>query len=134
MPRTKWAICLGLTGNRQGSSIFMSLTTGNKIVRRNFTKMPVTDALHLSEDLVYMFQYSICLWILNHGWLMLYTIWLAQVFFKLTSIVVYQITMPWISTQPGFIYQSSYASQVLSKILLAVSSSLPSTVCLCNIG
>jgi hypothetical protein len=41
-PRTKWAICLGPTGNRQGSYKFMSLKTGNKIIRRNFTKMPVT--------------------------------------------------------------------------------------------
>ncbi len=40
-PRTKWAICLGQTGKRQGSYKFMSLTTGNKIIRRNFTKMPL---------------------------------------------------------------------------------------------
>jgi hypothetical protein len=43
-PRTKWAICLGLTGNRQGSYIFMSLPTGNKIIRRNFTRMPLTES------------------------------------------------------------------------------------------
>jgi hypothetical protein len=33
------------TGNRQGSYKFMSLTTGNKIIRRNFTKMPVTESV-----------------------------------------------------------------------------------------
>jgi hypothetical protein len=43
--RTKWAICLGLTGNRQGSYKFMSLTTVNKIIKRNFTKMPVTESI-----------------------------------------------------------------------------------------
>ncbi len=37
-------------------------------------------AQHLSDDLVRAFQYSICSWILNHGWLILYTIHLAQVF------------------------------------------------------
>ncbi len=44
-PRTKWAICLGPTGNRQGSYKFMSLTAENKIIRRNFTKMPVTESI-----------------------------------------------------------------------------------------
>ncbi len=44
-PRTKWAFCLGPTENRQGSYKFMSLTTGNKIIRRNFTKMPVTESI-----------------------------------------------------------------------------------------
>jgi hypothetical protein len=50
-PRTKWVICLGLTGNRQGSYKFMSLTTGNKIIRRNFTKIPVTESIikHVKE-------------------------------------------------------------------------------------
>ncbi len=44
-PRTKWAICLGPEGNRQGSYKLMSLTTGNKIIRRNFTKMPLTESV-----------------------------------------------------------------------------------------
>jgi hypothetical protein len=44
-PRTKWAICLGPTGNRQGSYNFVSFTTGNKIIRRNFTEMPVTESV-----------------------------------------------------------------------------------------
>ncbi len=44
-PRTKWAICRGPTRNRQWSYKFMSLTTGNKIIRRNFTKMPVTESI-----------------------------------------------------------------------------------------
>jgi hypothetical protein len=44
-PKTKWAICLGPTGNRQGSTKFLSLTTGNKIVRRNFNKIPVTESV-----------------------------------------------------------------------------------------
>jgi hypothetical protein len=42
-PRTKWAICIGPTGNRQGSYKFMSLTTRKNIITRNFTKMLVTE-------------------------------------------------------------------------------------------
>ncbi len=41
-PRTKWGICLGPTGNMQGSYKFMSISTGKKIVRREFTEMPMT--------------------------------------------------------------------------------------------
>ena len=44
-PRTNWSICLGPTGNMQGSYKFLSLTTGKKIVRRNFTEMPVTESI-----------------------------------------------------------------------------------------
>jgi hypothetical protein len=44
-PRTKSAICLGPTGKRQGSYKFISLTTGNKIIRRNFTKMTLTESI-----------------------------------------------------------------------------------------
>jgi hypothetical protein len=44
-PRTRWGICLGPTGNLQGSYIFMSLTTGKKIVRRKFTEMPITNSI-----------------------------------------------------------------------------------------
>ena len=42
-PRTNWAICLGPTGNMQGSYKFLSLNTGKKIVKRNFTEMPITE-------------------------------------------------------------------------------------------
>ncbi len=42
-PRTKWAICIGPTGNRQGSYKFMSLMTRNNIITRNFTKILVTE-------------------------------------------------------------------------------------------
>ncbi len=30
-PRTKWALCLGPTGNLQGRSKFLSLMTGKKV-------------------------------------------------------------------------------------------------------
>ena len=49
-PRTKWAICLGPTGNMQGSYKFMSLSTGKKIVRRNFTEMPITESVIRQVD------------------------------------------------------------------------------------
>jgi FtsZ-binding cell division protein ZapB len=39
-PRTKWGICLGPTGNMQGSYKFLSLSTGKKVTRRKFTEMP----------------------------------------------------------------------------------------------
>ena len=42
-PRTKWGICLGPTGNMQGSYKFLSLSTGKKVTRRKFTEMPMTD-------------------------------------------------------------------------------------------
>ncbi len=44
-PRTKWAICMGPTGNLQGSYKFLSLATGKKVTQRKFTKMPVTKAV-----------------------------------------------------------------------------------------
>jgi len=44
-PRTKWGICLGSTGNMQGSYKFMSLSTGKKNVRRKFTEMPMTESV-----------------------------------------------------------------------------------------
>ena len=49
-PRTKWAICLGPTGNMQGSYKFMSLSTGKKIVRRKFTEMPITESVIRQVD------------------------------------------------------------------------------------
>ncbi len=42
-PRTRWGICLGPTGNLQGSYKFMPLSTGKKIKRRKFTEMPITE-------------------------------------------------------------------------------------------
>ncbi len=44
-PRTKWAICMGPTGNLLGSYKFLSLATGKKVTRRKFTKIPVTEAV-----------------------------------------------------------------------------------------
>jgi hypothetical protein len=44
-PRTRWGICLGPTGNLQGSHKFMSLSTGKRIVRCKFTEMPLTDSV-----------------------------------------------------------------------------------------
>jgi hypothetical protein len=44
-PRTKWEICMGPMGNLQGSYKFLSLATGKKVMRRKFTKMPVTEAV-----------------------------------------------------------------------------------------
>ncbi len=49
-PRTKWGICLGPTGNMQGSYKFMSLSTGNKIIRHKFTKMPMTESVMKQID------------------------------------------------------------------------------------
>ncbi len=52
---------------------------------------------------------------------------------KLTSVVVYLVTTLWISTQPGFTFINfAMQSEFLSKILLAVRSSLLLTVCLRN--
>ena len=44
-PRTIWAICLGPTGNAQGSYKFLSLNTGKKLIRRSFTEMPVRESV-----------------------------------------------------------------------------------------
>ncbi len=44
-PRTRCRICLGPTENLQGSYIFMSLTTGKRIVRCKFTGMPITHSM-----------------------------------------------------------------------------------------
>jgi hypothetical protein len=49
-PRIKWAICLGPTGNMQGSCKFMSLSTGKKIVRRKFTEMPISESVIRQVD------------------------------------------------------------------------------------
>jgi hypothetical protein len=43
--RTKWGIWLSPTGNMQGSYKFLSLSTGNKVTRRKFTEMPMTDSV-----------------------------------------------------------------------------------------
>jgi hypothetical protein len=44
-PRARWGICLGPTGNLQGSHKFMPLTTGKRIMRCKFAKMPLTDSV-----------------------------------------------------------------------------------------
>ncbi len=44
-PRTKWVICLGPTGNLQGSYKFLSLATGKKVTQRKFTEMPITESI-----------------------------------------------------------------------------------------
>jgi hypothetical protein len=44
-PRTKWAICLGPTGNLQGSYKSLSLAMGKKVTRRKFTEMPITESV-----------------------------------------------------------------------------------------
>jgi hypothetical protein len=44
-PRTRWGICLGPTGNLQGSYKFMLLSTGKKIKRRKFTEMQITESV-----------------------------------------------------------------------------------------
>jgi hypothetical protein len=44
-PRTRWGICLGPTGNMQGSYKFLSLSTRNKVTQRKFTEMPMTDGV-----------------------------------------------------------------------------------------
>jgi hypothetical protein len=44
-PRTKWVICMGPTGNLQGSYKFLSLATGKKVTQKKFTKMSVTEAV-----------------------------------------------------------------------------------------
>ncbi len=44
-PRTRWAVCLGPTGNMQGNYKFLSLTTGKKVTQRKFTEMPMTDSI-----------------------------------------------------------------------------------------
>jgi hypothetical protein len=43
--RTKWGICLGPTGNMQGSYKFLSLSTGKKVTRRKSTEMPMTNSV-----------------------------------------------------------------------------------------
>ena len=44
-PRTRPAICMGPTRNLNGSTRFMCLTTGRKIIRRNFTALPMPDSV-----------------------------------------------------------------------------------------
>jgi len=52
LPRTTGAICLGPTGNVQGGYKFMSLVTGRKITRQNFTELPMpADAVKRVEAL-----------------------------------------------------------------------------------
>jgi len=44
-PRTKWGMCLGPSGNMQGSYKFLSLSTRKKVTQRKFTEMPMTDSV-----------------------------------------------------------------------------------------
>ncbi len=44
-PKTKWVICLGPTGNLQGSYKFLSFATGMKVTQRKFTEMPITESV-----------------------------------------------------------------------------------------
>ena len=44
-PRTNLAICMGPTGNLQGSYKLLSFVTGKKVTQRKFTDMPVTEAV-----------------------------------------------------------------------------------------
>ena len=39
--RTTGGICLGPTGNRQGSHWFLSVATGQRLIRRNWTELPM---------------------------------------------------------------------------------------------
>lgn len=48
--RTHPAICLGPTGNLQGTYKFLSLDTGKCILRRNFTELPLTDSIQKLVD------------------------------------------------------------------------------------
>ena len=43
--RTTGAIALGLTGNNQGGYFFLSLTTGKRISRQQWTKIPMPDGV-----------------------------------------------------------------------------------------
>ena len=43
VPRTVGAICLGPTGNQQGTHYFLSLQTGRVLKRTNFTELPMPD-------------------------------------------------------------------------------------------
>ena len=40
-PRTRPAICMGPSGNSQGSIKFMCIKTGIKVIRRNYTRLPM---------------------------------------------------------------------------------------------
>jgi hypothetical protein len=44
-PRTKWAVCLGPTGNLQGSYKCLSLAMGKKVTRIKFTEMLITESI-----------------------------------------------------------------------------------------
>jgi hypothetical protein len=44
-PRSKAAICLGLSGNTQGGFKFMSLNSGKRITRRSWDALPIPDTV-----------------------------------------------------------------------------------------
>ncbi len=69
-PRKRWGICLGPTGNLQESNKFISLTTGKRIMRRKFVKMPFANSVkkkvakwvskdHIITGLKFMDKYGI---------------------------------------------------------------------------
>jgi hypothetical protein len=49
-PRTKWVVCLGPTGNLQGSYNFLSLAMGKKVTRRKITEMPITESVIIQVE------------------------------------------------------------------------------------
>ena len=48
-PRTNWVICMGPTGNLQGSYKFLSLVTGKKVTQRKFMEMPRKKSVLLAK-------------------------------------------------------------------------------------
>ena len=49
-PRTRPAICIGLSGNLQGLIKFMCIETAKKIVRRNYTRPPMHDSVIKNQE------------------------------------------------------------------------------------
>ena len=45
IPRTRPAICMGPSGDIQASIKFMCINTGKKIVRRNYTRLPMSESV-----------------------------------------------------------------------------------------
>lgn len=53
-PRTSPAIALNSTGNQQGGVYFLSLTTGKKVSRRNWTELPIDqDIIETVHDIAF---------------------------------------------------------------------------------
>ncbi len=65
------------------------------------------------------YAYSICLWVLDTGWLTLYPICIAkrlEVKFEFASAVIYFVSTTWISTKPGLIHLVTDLSGTLVKV------------------